>query len=173
MNILEAIQKYLKIDGNQNSQEFEKIQSNKERLVNKILNDTKNICVSNQNFIYIFHLNKSNMQMNISMNNFKSKIEKMIKFEMINIEIYNLAFYLIKNYLDKNYFWKKQYFSNFINLFAVSTCIANKYIQDIPYTNITYAEFFGIPIKLFGESEIYLLSEINFGIPSNYNSLIA
>ncbi len=52
--------------------------------------------------------------------------------------------------------------ANSVPLFTAALCVANKYLEDVPYNNLTFSRLSGIPTRLLSHLELHFLAAIRF-----------
>lgn len=150
-------------------------------LVEKIIKDAQVFCDSGGRSGFYNSLLNTKNKFDLALDNsnqnrissfsisvYKNILYKMIKYKMLDPNIYKLSIILLENFMQKQPYLKNKNLNNFINLFTISICISNKFIEDNPYTNDSYSELISMNIYLFNKLELYFLSVIQFDIPVFY-----
>jgi hypothetical protein len=144
-------------------------QSNSRHTITRHTISFYNSLTSNKNkFDLALDNSNQNRISSFSISVYKNILYKMIKYKMLDPNIYKLSIILLENFMQKQPYLKNKNLNNFINLFTISICISNKFIEDNPYTNDSYSELISMNIYLFNKLELYFLSVIQFNIPVFY-----
>lgn len=93
----------------------------------------------------------------------KKLLKKMYFYEMLDEETLKLSIFIMKSFL-KRYSMGYHLIDTFVILLVISLNISNKYLNDEPYLNRSYADLINLDIKIFNKLELIFLSTLDYTI---------
>jgi hypothetical protein len=93
----------------------------------------------------------------------KKLLKKMYFYQMLDEQIVNLSIIILKSFL-KRYDINYPSVDTFIILLVISLNISNKYLNDEPCNNRSYADLINLDIKIFNRLEYVFLSTLDYTI---------